>query len=153
MDTIRLGLIPAHRGVMDRNFSLDRRARLLSAFSGVPGMQIVAPVSVRTGSSATGLPSSLATKKSSVSVKPRSQVPSATRFFTVELPSTSQMRRWRRSWCHALSFSSPHNCQSMQYCVKVVPNRGLAIANRDKSPLSAAATSSGVGVALAVLMM
>ncbi len=43
METIRLGLIPAHRGVMDRNFSLDRRARLLRAFSGLAGVQIVAP--------------------------------------------------------------------------------------------------------------
>ena len=43
MDTIRLGLIPAHRGVMDRNFSIDRRGRLLRAFSGIPGVQLVAP--------------------------------------------------------------------------------------------------------------
>jgi L-fucose isomerase-like protein len=43
MDTIKLGMVPAHRGVMDRNFSLDRRARLLRAFSGVSGVQIVAP--------------------------------------------------------------------------------------------------------------
>ncbi len=43
METITLGMIPAHRGVMDRNFSIDRRARLLRAFSGIDGVRIVAP--------------------------------------------------------------------------------------------------------------
>jgi L-fucose isomerase-like protein len=43
METIKLGLIPAHRGVMDRNFSLDRRARLLQAFAGAAGVQVVTP--------------------------------------------------------------------------------------------------------------
>jgi L-fucose isomerase-like protein len=41
--TVKLGVIPAHRGVMDRNFSLDRRRRLLEAFSRVEGLEIVVP--------------------------------------------------------------------------------------------------------------
>jgi L-fucose isomerase-like protein len=48
MAAVRLGLIPAHRPVMDRNFSLDRRARLLAAFSGIPGVQIVVPTAETT---------------------------------------------------------------------------------------------------------
>jgi L-fucose isomerase-like protein len=43
MTPVRLGLVPAHRGVMDRNFSLDRRARLLKAFGGLPGIELVVP--------------------------------------------------------------------------------------------------------------
>ena len=43
MAALRLGLIPAHRPVMDRNFSIDRRARLLRAFGDLPGVQIIAP--------------------------------------------------------------------------------------------------------------
>jgi L-fucose isomerase-like protein len=41
--TVKLGIIFAHRGVMDRNFSLDRRARLLKALSGIEGVQVAAP--------------------------------------------------------------------------------------------------------------
>ena len=43
MEPITLAMVPAHRGVMDRNFSLDRRARLLKAFSGIGGVRIVSP--------------------------------------------------------------------------------------------------------------
>jgi L-fucose isomerase-like protein len=48
MQQATLAVIPAHRGVMDRNFSLDRRARLLRAFAGIDGVRIVAPTEEHT---------------------------------------------------------------------------------------------------------
>lgn len=41
MNTVTLGVVFAHRAVMDRNFSLDRRARILKAFAGMVDVQIV----------------------------------------------------------------------------------------------------------------
>jgi L-fucose isomerase-like protein len=55
MEPITLAMIPAHRGVMDRNFSIDRRARLLAALSGIGGVRIVAPTeSVTSGGLVSG---------------------------------------------------------------------------------------------------
>ena len=34
VNTVKLGVIFVHRGVMDRNFSLDKRGRILKAFAG-----------------------------------------------------------------------------------------------------------------------
>jgi L-fucose isomerase-like protein len=55
MEPITLAMIPAHRGVMDRNFSIDRRARLLAALSGIGGVRMVAPTeSVTSGGLVSG---------------------------------------------------------------------------------------------------
>jgi L-fucose isomerase-like protein len=41
--SVKLGVVFAHRGVMDRNFSLDRRARILEALAGMEGTELVSP--------------------------------------------------------------------------------------------------------------
>lgn len=43
MNTVTLGVIFAHRGVMDRNFSIDRRARILKVLAGMEGIELVSP--------------------------------------------------------------------------------------------------------------
>ncbi len=43
MEALKIGFIPAHRGVMDQNFSTDRRGRLLHVFSALKDVDIVAP--------------------------------------------------------------------------------------------------------------
>src|ERR1017187_4556133 len=72
------------------SFCASAKCRVPRIIATVFRMQMVFPFSNRTGSIATGLPSSCASKKSSVSVQPRSQTPADTRSFTIELPSTSR---------------------------------------------------------------
>ena len=43
MKPLKIGFIPAHRGVMDINFSIDRRGRLLKVFGGKEDIEIIAP--------------------------------------------------------------------------------------------------------------
>jgi L-fucose isomerase-like protein len=43
MSSVKLGIIFAHRPIMDRAFSADRRARLLTALSGIEGVELAAP--------------------------------------------------------------------------------------------------------------
>src|ERR1017187_8758745 len=75
------------------SFCASAKCRAPRIIETVFGMQMVFPFSNRTGSIATGFPSSCASKKSSVSVQPRSQTPADTKSFTIELPSTSRKDR------------------------------------------------------------
>jgi L-fucose isomerase-like protein len=43
MNTLRLGFIPAHRNLMDKTFSIDRRRRLLKVLKTIDGIDVIAP--------------------------------------------------------------------------------------------------------------
>jgi len=104
-------------------------------------MQIVLP-ETRTGTACNERPASTATKKSSLSVKPRLHTPAATKSLVAEFPPTYRIPLRSQDWWRRFNSSKPQDSPHAQYWVNVVPNIGLAIVTSDKSPRSRAAMTA-----------